>query len=451
MKSNKPHRLLIRDGWVITMGDHPSVLPHHDIGIEGDTIIFIRPTTNGLLDEWDEVLDASGMAVMPGFINCHTHAAMSLMRGFADDLPLKEWLEHYIWPSEAAFMNRENVALGTRLALLEMISAGTVMFADMYFFEDEVANACKEAGIRALLGEGLLDFKTPHFNHPDEGIAFTRDLAAHYASDPLIRVAYAPHAVYTCSPEYLKKIASLSEQDQLPVHIHLAETRQEVADSFQAFGLHPIDHLHSVGLLNERLIAAHMVHVGPEYYPLLREAGVRIAHNPSANLKLASGFAPVQDYLDNKVIIGLGTDGPASNNNLALPVEWRHSSLITKMLTQNPEALDAFTALYMATTGGAKVLGADAYTGSIEVGKAADIILISLDKPHLQPVYNIYSTLAYSMHPTDVDTVIVSGKIIMRHRNILTLDREKILAEVKQVESRIAHYFHLNNSKNGKA
>ncbi|MGC8865261.1 MAG: amidohydrolase [Bacteroidales bacterium] len=451
MTSNKPHRLLIRDGLLITMGDKPAVLPHHDIGIEGDTIAFIRPTTLDQEDEWDEVVEANNMAVMPGFINCHTHAAMSLMRGFADDLPLKKWLENYIWPSEAAFMNRENVALGTRLALLEMISAGTVMFADMYFFEDEVALACKEAGVRVLLGEGILDFKTPHFNHPEDAIAFTRSLAKEYSADPLIRVAYAPHAVYTCSPQYLRKISSLSEQDNLPVHIHLAETSQEVAECIQALGAHPIDHLRQMGLLNPRLIAAHMVHLGSEYYPLLSEAGVRIAHNPSANLKLASGFAPVQDYLKNNVTVGFGTDGPASNNNLALPIEWRHSSLITKMLTQNPEAMDAFTSLYLATTGGAKVLGAEAYTGSLEVGKAADMILISLDKPHLQPIYNIYSTLAYSMHPTDVDTVIIHGKIIMRHRNILTLDREKIMAGVRQVERRIAHYFHLNNSKNGKA
>ena len=441
---------MIDKGLVITMGDRPEVLHHHSVGIEGDKIVFIKPSSEVNSEGWDEVYDARDMAVMPGFINCHTHAAMSLMRGFADDKPLKEWLEDYIWPSEAAFMNRENVALGTRLALLEMISAGTVMFADMYFFEDEVAKACHEAGMRVLLGEGLLDFKTPHFQRPEDGIAFTLDLASEYAHDPLVKVAFAPHAAYTVSPTLLKKIAELSGQHNLPVHIHLAETRQEVEDCYRAFGSHPVDHLFNVGLLNHRLITAHMVHVPAEYHARLREAGVRIAHNPSANLKLASGFAPVHEYLQEKIILGLGTDGPASNNNLALPIEWRHSSLITKMLTGQPETINAFDALYMATTGGAKVLGVDHITGSLQPGKAADIILIPLNKPHLLPVYNIYATLAYSMHPTDVDTVIINGKTVMRHRRILTLDTEKIITQVKKVEEKIAHYFHLNNRRNGK-
>jgi 5-methylthioadenosine/S-adenosylhomocysteine deaminase len=447
---NKKQRLLIHDGLILTMGDQPRVLPHHSIGVVDGLITFIRPAEEVNLEGWDEVMDGRGMAIMPGFINCHTHAAMSLMRGFADDLPLKEWLENFIWPSEAAFMNRKNVALGTRLALLEMIAAGTVMFADMYFFEDEVALACQQAGMRVLLGEGILDFKTPHFPNPDDAIAFALELASHYSNDPLIKVALAPHAVYTVSPSTLKKIAKLSADYHLPVHIHLAETRQEVEDCQKSFGVHPIDHLSNVGLLNDKLIAAHMVHVPSEYYSRLREAGVRIAHNHSANLKLASGFAPIPDYLKEKIITGLGTDGPASNNNLAIPIEWRHSSLVSKMMTGNPEAINAFEALYMATTGGARVLGVSDIIGSLEPGKAADIILISLNKPHLQPIYNIYSTLAYSMHPTDVDTVIINGRIVMRRRQMLTLDTEKILAEVNQVERQIAHYFHLNNSRNGK-
>lgn len=447
---NKKQRLLIHDGVILTMGDQPQVLPHHSIGVVGELITFIKPAEEVTLDGWDEVMDGRGMAVMPGFINCHTHAAMSLMRGFADDLPLKEWLEKFIWPSEAAFMNRKNVALGTRLALLEMIAAGTVMFADMYFFEDEVAQACQEAGIRVLLGEGLLDFKTPHFSRPDDVIAFTIEMARQYANDPLINIALAPHALYTVSPSTLKKIAKLSADYHLPVHIHVAETRQEVEDCQKTFGVHPIDHLSNVGLLNGTLIAAHMVHVPQEYYAVLRDAGVRIAHNHSANLKLASGFAPIPDYLKEKIITGLGTDGPASNNNLAIPIEWRHSSLMSKMMTGNPEAINAFEALYMATTGGARVLGVSNTIGALEPGKAADIILISLDKPHLQPIYNIYSTLAYSMHPTDVDTVIINGRTVMRGRQILTLDTEKIMAEVSQVEKQIAHFFHLNNSRNGK-
>ncbi len=432
------------------MGDDARVLFNHCVGIEGGKITLVKPTSEIVLEDWDEVYDAQDMAVMPGFINCHTHAAMALMRGFADDLPLKEWLENYIWPSEAAFMTRENIALGTQLALLEMISAGTVMFADMYFFEDEVAKACQEAGVRVLVGEGLLDFKTPHFHKPEEGIAFTLELASEFAHDPLVKVAFAPHALYTVSPPLLKKIAELSNHHNLPVHIHAAETHHEVEECHRNFGAHPIQHLAHMGLLNERLITAHMVHVPPAFYPLLREAGVRIALNPSANLKLASGFPPSEDYLKEKITLGLGTDGPASNNNLALPLEWRINTLVTKMLTQKPEALSAFEALYMATTGGSKVLGVNHITGSLEVGKAADILLISLAKPHLQPIYNIYSTLAYSMHPTDVDTVIINGKTVMRHRQILTLDTEKILWQVREVEKNIAHYFHLNHHKNGK-
>jgi 5-methylthioadenosine/S-adenosylhomocysteine deaminase len=439
--------LLIKNGLVVTMDDQARVLPGYSVGISGDAILFIEPCEAGQETGAAEILDATGCAVMPGFVNCHTHAAMTLFRGFADDLSLKTWLTRYIWPAEARFINRRHVALGTRLALLEMIESGTVMFADMYFFEDEVAKACEEAGMRVLLGEGILDFPTPHLKTPGEEMDFNEELARRYHHHPLIRVAYAPHAIYTCAGEVLREIARRSDASGLPVHTHLAETRKEADDCFRQNNKTPVEYMHANGLLNDRLIAAHMVHLRESDIELLKEYRPRIAHNPSSNLKLASGFPDVTTLLQAGLTVGLGTDGAASNNNLSIPVELRQSAIVSKLTTGNPEAVNARQALYMATSQGAHALGAGDLTGSVEVGKKADIITIPLDKPHLQPVYNIFSLLAYSLHSADVDSVIINGRMVMRHRQHLTLDRDRILHEIKAVAGDIHKAFLANNKK----
>lgn len=439
--------LLIKNGLVLTIDEQARVLAGYDIGIASGTIVFIEPSSASHAVNATEVLDATGCAVMPGFVNCHTHAAMTLFRGFADDLSLKTWLTRYIWPAEARFIDRRHVALGTRMALLEMIESGTVMFADMYFFEDEVAKACDEAGMRVLLGEGILDFPTPHLKTPGEEMDFNEELARQYHEHPLIRVAYAPHAIYTCSGEVLREIARRSEKNGMPVHIHLAETRKEADDCLKRNNQTPVEYVHATDLLNERLIAAHMVHLTQPDIELLQETRPRIAHNPSSNLKLASGFADVTALLEAGLTVGLGTDGAASNNNLSIPVELRQTALVSKLTTGNPEAVNARQALCMATHCGAQALGVGDITGSIAVGKKADIITIPLDRPHLQPVYNIYSTLAYSLHATDIDSVVINGRMVMRHREHLTLDRDRILYEMKAAAGEIHKAFLANNKK----
>ena len=436
---------IIHNGLLLTMDREARILPHHSIRIIDGIIQEILPVESSKDDHGIRVINASGSLVMPGFINCHTHAAMTLLRGFADDKPLHEWLSDYIWPAEAVFMNRENIALGTRLAILEMIASGTVMFSDMYFFGDEVARACEEAGMRVLLGEGLLGNHTPHFTTPYQGIDFTETLAEQYKNHSLIEVAYAPHAVYTCPREILSEVALRSEKNHLPVHIHLAETAEEVENCIASTGKHPVDYLDEIGLLDQRLIAAHVVHVEEEHLKLLTHKGVRIAHNPSSNLKLNSGFPPIHKQIQYKIPLGLGTDGAGSNNNLSIPVEMRHTALVDRLLHQNRESDQAFQIVKMATIGGAKVLGADQITGSLEAGKAADLIIIPLDKPHLQPIYNIYSTLVFSLHSSDIDTVMINGKIVMKDRKILTLDEESLLKDLKRVAGDIREKFKMKN------
>lgn len=436
---------ILHNGLVLTMDAEARILPHHSIRVSNGMIKEIFPSDRLLQEDDNNRIDVSGSLLMPGFINCHTHAAMTLLRGFADEKPLQEWLNDFIWPAEAAFMNRENIALGTRLAILEMIASGTIMFADMYFFEDEVAKACEEGGIRVLLGEGLLGNHTPHFTNPYEGIDFTEILAEQYKHHPLIKVAYAPHAVYTCPREILRKVALRSEKNHLPVHIHLAETKEEVEDCIASTGKHPIDYIDEVGLLNERLIAAHVVHVDEKHLSLLASKGVRIAHNPSSNLKLSSGFPPIDKQRRYQIPVGLGTDGAGSNNNLSIPVEMRHTALVDRLFHQNYESDQAYEIVKMATIGGAKVMGVEHLTGSIEAGKSADIIIIPLDKPHLQPIYNIYSTLVFCMHSSDIDSVIINGKFVMKNKKILTLDEDLLLKELKKVVHNIREKFKMKN------
>ncbi|MFC2117046.1 amidohydrolase [Bacteroidota bacterium] len=385
----------------------------------------------------DKILNGGNKLVMPGLINTHTHSAMSIFRGYADDLRLEEWLEKFIWPAEAKFINSENVYLGALLSIMEMIRSGTICFTDMYFFEDEVAKASIEAGFRVLLGEAILDNPTPNKKTPEEGLEYTIELINKYKNEELVSVSVAPHAIYTCSTDKLKKIRNISEENNCLVQIHLAETQYEFDTCLKETGHTPVSYLNSLGLLNSRLIASHCNILTDEDIKLLSNNKAKVSHNPQSNMKLASGMAPVIKLLDNDICIGLGTDGAASNNNLNMFKEIAMVAKLHKIFSKDPTQIDAKTAVRLASINSAKVLGMDSYTGSIEKGKKADMIIIDLNQTNLVPLYNIYSQLAYSMESCNVDTVIVNGKILMENRKLLTIDEELIITEVKKISKKI--------------
>ena len=419
--------LLIKNVTLVPMDGHNDVIENTNIYIKGDKIAYIGE----LKEDWkvDNIIDGRKKVAMPGLINAHTHLAMSLLRNYADDLPLQDWLTKKIWPVEAN-LKAEDVYWGTLLSIVEMIQSGTTTFCDMYFFMEEVGKATEEAGMRGVLTRGIIEEK----GLEKEKIDYTRKLYEewHGRGDGRIKVMVAPHAPYTCSPAYLKDILELAVELDTGIHIHLSETKKEVEDSFREYGKSPIKHVYELGLFERPTIAAHCVHVDDEDIAILKENNVTAVYNPSSNLKLASGFAPVDKMLKMGVNVALGTDGSSSNNNLNMFEEIHIASIVNKAVNMDTVSVTAKDALKMATINGAKGLGWDHEIGSIEVDKKADIILIDMDKPHLYPLHNVISALAYSAQGSDVDTVIVDGKIIMEKREIKTLDIEKIKYEAEK-------------------
>ena len=419
--------LLIKNVTLVPMDGHNDVIENTNIYIKGDKIAYIGE----LKEDWrvDNIIDGRKKVAMPGLINAHTHLAMSLLRNYADDLPLQDWLTKKIWPVEAN-LKAKDVYWGTLLSIVEMIQSGTTTFCDMYFFMEEVGKATEEAGMRGVLTRGIIEEK----GLEKEKIDYTRKLYEewHGRGDGRIKVMVAPHAPYTCSPAYLKDILELAVELDTGIHIHLSETKKEVEDSFREYGKSPIKHVYELGLFERPTIAAHCVHVDDEDIAILKENNVTPVYNPSSNLKLASGFAPVDKMLKMGVNVALGTDGSSSNNNLNMFEEIHIASIVNKAVNMDAVSVTAKDALKMATINGAKGLGWDHEIGSIEVDKKADIILIDMDKPHLYPLHNVISALAYSAQGSDVDTVIVDGKIIMEKREIKTLDIEKIKYEAEK-------------------
>jgi 5-methylthioadenosine/S-adenosylhomocysteine deaminase len=430
--------ILIINGTVITMDSNRTILESGTIVINDGAIVAVG-ASESLKSKFKakETINVNGKIVMPGLINTHTHAAMVIFRGFADDLPTLEWLENYIWPAEAKYINAEVVRLGTLLAIAEMIRSGTTTFNDMYFFEDEVAKAAKEAGIRAVIGETLLDFPTPNKKTPQLGLKYTEMLIRKWRDDPLITVAVAPHAPYTCSPEVLIAAKNLSDKYNVPFHIHLSETKNEVNGIKKKYGLTPVEYLDNLGILGDNVIAAHCVHLTEKDIQLIVRRKVGVAHNPESNMKLASGVAPIPDLLSAGANIGLGTDGAASNNDLNMFEEMDTAAKLHKLFCHDPTVIDARTVVEMATIGGARILGLDEQIGSIEIGKRADVIIINTNNPHLVPLYDPYSQIAYTIDGADVETVIIEGKIVMRNHEILTISKEKIIQDVRVLSARI--------------
>ena len=430
--------LIILGGKVLLIDPKNTCLDNAAIAINDGTIIAIDQSEN-IAKQYRtrKTITAKDSLIMPGFVNCHTHAAMTCFRGIADDLELMDWLNNYIFPAEAKNVNNDLAYRGSLLACAEMIKSGTTTFCDMYIFEDETARAAKTAGMRCLVGEVLFDFPSPNFKTPDEGLAYTRMLIEKWQNDQLINIIVEPHALYTCAPDLLAKAKKLADDYSVPLGIHLLENKSEKEQLLQKFGKPAVSFLKEIDYLSESLIAFHCVSISDEDIRLFADFGVKVSHNPASNMKLASGVAPVPDMLKAGITVGLGTDGCASNNNLDMIKEMSTAAKLHKVARLDPTVMNAQTVARMATIEGAKVLGMDKITGSLEVGKKADIIIIGLNKPHLTPLYSEYSHLVYAASGADVDTVIINGKVVMENRSLLTIDETEVMQKVREIAVKI--------------
>ncbi|MEO0265102.1 MAG: amidohydrolase [candidate division WOR-3 bacterium] len=383
------------------------------------------------------IYDFKDAIIAPGFINTHTHAAMVGMRGMADDLPLKEWLEKYIWPTELKLVDRDFIRNTLPLALAEMISSGITTYVDMYFFEDTAAEIVKEAGIRAVLGEGIIDGETPAFKTPNETLDFVKNFYLNYERDNFIFPAVAPHAPYSTSKETLLRSKELAVEFGMPLLIHVAETQWEFNEIRNRTGLTPFAYLKLIGFLCEKVIAAHSVWIGEDEFEIIKNERVNISHNPESNAKLASGIAPVTRFIKEGINVTIGTDGACSNNNLDIIEEMRTASLLQKVKDLNPESLSSREIFKMATENAALALGLHDKLGTIESGKWADLVVLSLHSPHMRPVFDPYSHIVYSAKSTDVKALLVNGKLIYLNGEFLTIDIEKAYHDVAKVEERV--------------
>ena len=428
--------ILILNGKLLTMDSRRTQFKNGAVAIEGKKIVALGPSDD--FSSWNasRIIDARGGIIMPGLINAHTHAAMTCFRGLADDLPLMTWLNDYIFPVEAK-LDYNKVYCGTLLACAEMILSGTTCFCDMYLFEDAVADAAKHAGMRAVVGEVLYDFPSPNYGPIENGFAYTEMLIEKWKNDSLITIAVEPHSPYLCSPDLLKRAFSLAEKNNIQLVIHVSETENEVQKSKEKHGVTPVGLLANLDVLSPNLLACHCVVLTDEDISLLQRFDVKVSHNPESNMKLASGIAPIPELLKAGVCVGLGTDGCASNNDLDIFMEMDTAARLHKVNTFDPTVMDAYTVLKMCTIDGAKSLGIDHITGSIEPGKRADIIIIDTHKPHLTPMYNPISHLVYAVKGSDVATSIINGKIVMEDGKLLTLKVEDLIEDVKIIADEI--------------
>lgn len=429
--------LLLTAAWVITMNQAYEVFAPGAVAVRGADIVAVGPREE-LVGRFqaERVLDYPQGLILPGLINAHTHAAMALFRGLADDLPLEDWLNSHIFPAER-HLDYQFVYWGTRLAVAEMLLSGTTTFCDMYLFTDAVAQAAHDTGIRALVGEVLYDFPSPNYGSPENGLKFTEDLLRFYQGHPRVRVGVQPHAVYTCSPDLLERSKDLADRHQTRWIIHLAETAKEVADCLEHYGATPVGHLQRLGLLGENTVADHAVVLTDEDMDLLAAGGVGAVHCPESNMKLASGLAPVADLLARGVPVGLGTDGCASNNNLDMLSEVDTAAKSAKVRDLDPTALPAREALALATHRGAAVLGLQEKVGRLAPGLKADLVVIDLDQPHLTPMYDPFSHLVYAATGADVQTVVVEGRVLVEDRRLLAFDLEETLARARELARKV--------------
>ena len=426
--------LIVSGGIVVTMDGAGAIYQDGAVAVRGDSIVAVGPRSE--VESWfkgSQLIDAHGGLVLPGFINGHTHVPMTLFRGLHDDVTLNDWLYKYIFPAEAKNVNEEFVRWGTRLAAAEQIRAGVTTFADMYYFEDAVAEETRAAGMRGVLGETFIDFPAPDNKSETEMLAYTEKFLKRWQGDALIHAAPAPHSIYTCSKKTLEDAAALARKYHAPILIHVSEMKKEWEDSQKANGMSPVQYLEKIGLLGPDVVAAHCIFVDEADRKLLAERKVGCVHNPSSNMMIASGVSPVPEMRAAGIAVGLGTDGPAgSNNDLDLMEEIDLAAKLAKITKMDPLALNAKAVVEMATIDGARALHLEKEIGSLETGKKADLILISLHEANAVPMYDVYAQIAYSLKGSDVETVIIGGRVVMRERKLLTIDEPRVLEKARE-------------------
>ena len=428
--------LILTDvSYILTMDENLTEYRDADIVIKGDRIVDIGKDKKN--EYFGKTIVCKDKIAIPGLINTHTHAAMTLLRGYGSDNPLKVWLEEYIWPVEGKFVSYEFVKNGTEIAVYEMLRNGITTFVDMYFYENAVADVLNTVGMRGVLASGILDFPVPGAKTPDEAIAKTEEFYKEHQNSEYITVAVGPHAPYTCSPETLKKAMDLAEKYNLLYHIHLSETKFEVEQIKEKYGNTPIKHLETLGLLKENVLAAHVAHPTDEEIELMAKRNVKVSHCPESNLKLASGIAPIPKMLEAGICVSIGTDGTASNDDLDIIGEISTAAKLHKGYNLNPTVVNSREALLMATREGAKAIKQYDKIGSLEIGKKADITLIDITQPHLNPLFDPYTQIVYSSKGLDVDTVIINGDIKVLNREVLVLNKDYILGKAILWKNRI--------------
>ena len=429
---------IISGDYVLPMDEAFTVINNGAIAIKGTDIIevghsddiFRKYTAGNVIKERSSV-------ILPGLINTHTHAAMVYFRGIADDLPLTDWLNNHIWPAENTWLSPEFVSDAIELACLEMLKGGITTYNDMYFYEDAAGRTAKRMGMRAVLGAGILDFPSKSASTADQYFDNAESFIRDWKGDELITPCIAPHALYTCGPDTLRRSKAIAEKYDIPLHIHISETEWEVRDVLARYNKRPVEYLESLSFLDKNVLAAHCIWVEDNEIELLAKRGVSVSHCMESNLKLASGFAPVATMIAEGVKVTFGTDGAASNNDLNIFSEMSTTAKVHKALSGNPTVLDAKTVLCMATRWGAEALGLGDKTGTLEKDKRADIIMINLNKPHLLPLYDVYSHIVYAAMASDVETVMVSGKLIVNNRTLITADESEILYKARKWCGRI--------------
>jgi 5-methylthioadenosine/S-adenosylhomocysteine deaminase len=419
--------LIINNGTVITMNAQKRVIENGAIAVAKNKIVAVGKSSEVLAKySSKQIIDAKDKFVIPGLINTHTHIPMTLLRGIGGDLDLNDWLTKYIFPAEAKNVNDAFVRAGTKLGLAEMIRGGTTAYCDMYYFEDSVADETFKAGVRGVLGETVIQFPVADNKTPAEALVYAEKYINKWKNNPLVIPAIAPHAPYTLSTDDLLNVKKLADKLNAPVIIHVAETEKELADISKQYGARPLEYLNKIGFLNDRVIAAHTVHINDAEIDILKAKNVGAAHCPQSNMKLASGVAPVTQMLVKDVAVGLGTDGAASNNDLNLWEEMDTAAKLQKVYRKDPKVLSAEEAFEMATIRGARALHLEKNIGSLEAGKFADIVIVDANSLNQTPYYDVYSSLVYAAKASDVRTVIINGKIVMRDKSLLTLNENAI-------------------------
>lgn len=432
---------IINADHILSMDKKLTVIEHGAVAVKGNKILDIGMQDDILKNYTSKsIIPGDGKALLPGLINTHTHAAMVYFRGMADDLPLNEWLNNHIWPAENRWFSPEFIADAIELACLEMLKGGVTTYNDMYFYEDAAGKSTKRIGMRAVLGVGILNFPTKFARTTDEYFSKAESFIKDWKGDELITPCIAPHALYTCDTDSLKKAARIADHYDIPIHIHLSETKWEVNEIKDKHKMAPVEYLDSLGFLNERVLAAHCIWLTDREIELLAQRKVGVSHCVESNLKLASGIAPVVKMLKKGVKVSFGTDSAASNNDLNILSEMSTAAKLHKVVSENPTVLDAKTVLYMATRWGSEVLGLGKNIGSLEKGKVADIVMADIRKPHLMPIYDIYSHIVYAMRPSDVYMVMVNGKIVVNDARLCNSDEEKILAKAQEWQEKIKAY-----------